>query len=132
MAKTVFEKYYGKGWLKFGRKFYTAEDRLWAGRFFYADYEKSRNMSEGVRDISKPFVDGGMKTGSVESKLTAKDRFRKACLSMDLKEREMVIKIVIENKEIGSCYANLKEMKKRLCSALDCLAFYYAGKRYEK
>ena len=132
MKKTILEKYYDKGWLKRGSGLYSAEDRLWAGRFFYADFEKSRVRSEGVRDMATPFVEGGLKVSSVESRLAAKDRFMKVCKCMDLGQRSLMMQVVIENKDAVGKGVFAKEMKKRLCRALDCLVFYYAKKRESK
>jgi len=129
MEKTILEKWYRKGWLKYGLKTFNALDRLTAGRIFYRDYITSRIFSVGVIDHERPAVDGGIFKNTVESKLAAKDKFLKAYKLVPLKYRPMVEKIVLENKDIDKIPN--KTEKKTLCEALDFLVCYYAEKKNE-
>jgi len=129
MKKTVLRKYYEKGWLKYGLKNFSAHDRLLVGTLFYEDYMKSHVLSAGVLDVSKPLVDGGLKIGSVETNLVAKDKFMKAYQSIP-KEKRWVIEIVIfKDCELKENLIAPKVLKKFLCEALDALIFYYLGKK---
>ena len=77
MKKSILEKYYQRGWLKYGNKNISAEERLCAGYVFYQSYIKSHVLSVGVIDFVKPHVDGGVRFNPIEGKFVLKDKFLK-------------------------------------------------------
>lgn len=129
MSKSVLEKYYRKGWLKYGFKLFRQEDRLNAGQRFYEAYAKSHVLSVGVVDFLKPFVDGGLKGNLNENRLIGNEAFLKILKKLSIEEREILEKVIICEEAFDENALRkekrLGQIKKTLCRALDCLIFYY-------
>lgn len=125
MTKSVLEKYYQKGWLKYGNKEISAEERFFAGYVFYQSYVKSHVLSVGVIDFGKPHVDGGMRFNPIEGKFFLRDKFLKACQAIDQNCRQVVQTVVLENKDVIKRRNDMPIIKMMLCGGLDGLVSYY-------
>ena len=129
MTRSVLEKWYQKGRLKYGSQQLSAEERLCAGRVFYQSYINSHIISVGVSDWMRARLDGGVRLSSVESLLGKKDVFLKAYQQIPKNARFVVERIVLENKDICARRGDMKIWVELICSALDSLAFYYILQR---
>jgi len=129
MKKSILEKYYQKGWLNFGKKEISAEERLCAGYVFYKSYVQSHVLSVGVIDFEKPAVDGGVRSNSVEAKFGLRDGFLKAYLAMPENCRRIAQKVILENKALRARKNDEGLYKEMLCAALDGLTGYYMKAR---
>lgn len=137
----LLTKYFKQGWLKrryYGedgyRQPYSAEDRLWAGRCFYADFSCWRGASFALKavDLTRPKTDGGLLKNDVSAGI-ATERFRKALRHVSKSSLPVIYKIVLEEREIKApaglserekLYFN-DEIKGLLCRGLDDLIPYY-------
>lgn len=129
MQKSVLERYYQRGWLKYGFKLFSQEDRLRAGQRFYMIYTKSHLLSVGVVDFLKPFVDGGLKGNLNENRLMGNEKFLKILKKLSIEEREILEKVIVREEVFDENALRkekrLRQIKKTLCRALDRLIFYY-------
>lgn len=134
MVKSALEKYYQKGWLKFGKKEISAEERLSAGYMFYRSYAQSHVLSVGVIDFERPAVGGGMRANAVEAKVEFREFFLRAYRAMPEYCRWIAQKVILENKALRAGKNDERLYKEMLCAALDGLASYYmkAGREDEK
>ena len=132
--KTVLRKYFEKGWLKYGNKLISAQDRLNAGNRFYADFYKAGIENFKVPDLAKPRVDGGNNKGTPDYVLDARARFNAAYKSMTIDGADLVMRVVCWNKGFGlkkrdtDYNHDLEVSKDNLCKALDGLFVHYWGK----
>lgn len=129
---TVLRKYFEKGWLKYGNKLISAQDRLNAGNRFYADFYKAGIENFKVPDLAKPRVDGGNNKGTPDYVLDARARFNAAYKALTIDGADLVMRVVCWNKTFkinnGSDYRHdLEVSKDNLCKALDGLFIHYWG-----
>lgn len=130
---TVLQKYFEKGWLKFGDAQITAQDRLNAGNRFYADFYKAGIVDLRIPDLEKPRVDGGNDKRTPDFVLDARSRFNKAFLSLNPEHSYILWQIVCLDKPLklasGKNYNhNLEVLKEEICKSLDALFYHYYGK----
>ncbi len=137
----LLTKYFKQGWLnrryydaKGYRQPYSAEDRLWAGKCFYADFINWQSASFGLKavDLTQPKTDGGMLKNDISFGQEA-ERFRKALRRVTPAFLPVLYKIVLEERELKPA-ADMSEREKSyfyeevrgvLCRGLDELIPYY-------
>ena len=128
---TVLQKYFQKGWLKFGNKLISAQDRLNAGNRFYADFYKAGIVDLRVPDLAKPRVDGGNNKGTPDNVLDARARFNAALLCLEKDQADVVMRVVCADKGLKvpsvDWRHNIEVAKENLCRALDGLFIHYWG-----
>ena len=129
---SLIERYYVKGWLKFGDKRLDAKIRLDAANRLASDFYFSRFPSNKAIDLQKERVDGGLNKTEPEKVLEARDRFFKAIKEIPFEFWEVVQDVVLyENKPNIDCSnKRVKEyelfrIKNDLCRGLDRLAWHY-------
>lgn len=131
---TLIERYYFKGWLKYGDKRLDAKIRLDCANRLASDFFFSRFPNNQAIDFEKERVDGGRNKIEPERVLEARDRFFKAIRSIP-SEFWAVVRDVVLNEQrqkfnngkfLNECalYAH----KVDLCRGLDRLAFHYGVK----
>lgn len=131
--QTLIERYHAKGWLDFGDRRLTADDRLNAAEVLQRDFEKSRFPASKAVDLSTPRVDGGNMKNEPDSVLRARDRYFKAVQAVSGQYWLTVRTICLYNEpEETDCAVNdrrykheLEMIKDRLCRGLDNLVFHY-------
>lgn len=132
MYRTVIEKYAKKGWLKYGIRSFNSMDRLWAALLLQRDYINSRESSVGIVNPMVPKVDGGKDEFGLRGNLRAKNNFLKAFSALLPRWRDLIETVVLENCELDISTlrnaASLKNAKKELSAALDCLVLYYMSR----
>lgn len=128
MAKSVLEKYVSMGWLDDKKGAFSRQGRLLAAKLLLESYLKSQAFSAGVRDMSVPRVDGSLRLNVNFARLEAIREFNEAFENIPSGGREIVRKIVLENRDVEK-EENKKRLKKLFCEALDCLVLYYIRKR---
>ena len=136
MEKLLIEKYFEKGWLKFGNPQISADIKLMAGLRFYGDYLEAENKhSLGVQNYILERIDGGEKIAFQEKHLLKSGRFIKVLKKIPPQYKSVLIETVLENKErrfLKENYVHALELfKENLCLALDCLFEIYVGKTLE-
>lgn len=131
---TVLERYAERGWLDFGDKNFSAEDRVNTGLRLYSDFYHSRIVSEGVADLTRVRVDGGNNQHLPEFVLSARSRFIKAFRSIPANYVPIVGRVCLDDKEFGILrssedYRHMLEVaKENLCLGIDNLIYHYRGK----
>lgn len=126
MRKTYFEQLYRKGWLKSKESFWSEADRFTAGQRLCFSYERSHNLSVGVVDPTRLYVNGGKQYDAMIQNSVAREDFLRAFAVVPFSLRGVVEKLVLNN--IAPTVTERKEtaqMKKELCLALDCLISHY-------
>lgn len=134
---TLIERYFRKGWLKFGDKRIDAEIRLDCANRLATDFYFSRFSSPAV-DWQKERVDGGNSKGEPDRVLDARDRFFKAIRSVPPEFWGVVQSVVLEEKRPK--FMETKKLneyalfvhKVDLCRGLDRLAWHYGVKPVKK
>ena len=129
---TVLRKYFEKGWLKYGNRLISAQDRLNAGNRLYADFYKAGIENFKIPDLAKPRVDGGNNKGTPDYVLDARARFNAAYMTLTIDEADLVMRVVCWDKTFkinnGADYRHdLEVSKENLCKALDGLFIHYWG-----
>lgn len=128
---TVLRKYFEKGWLKYGNKLISAQDRLNAGNRFYADFYKAGIENFKIPDLAKPRVDGGNNKGTPDYVLDARARFNAAYKSLTIEGADLVMRVVCWDKQIkvnsNDWRHDIEIAKENLCKALDGLFIHYWG-----
>jgi len=136
MYQMMIEKYAKKGWLKHGMKAFSSDDRLWAAKRLRRDYLNSRGKSVGVINPLDPKVDGGRTDFGLMGNLEAKEAYIKAFGALPLCWRKMIEKVVLRDETLEilklGYIKNLKEAKKQLSMALDCLILHYLSRDAEE
>ena len=133
--KSVLTKYHRKGWLRFGSKYFTQDDRLRAGVQLANDFSLAQIMMSGAVDYEKPRVDCSGNEVS-EMVLDARDRYNKAIKQLSKSQHNLLKSICCMNKDIKLSYCedksqyihNLEILKETVCRGLDTLAEHYYGK----
>ena len=126
---TVLQKYFEKGWLKYGNEQIGEIGRMDAAGRFYGDFYKARISDMRIPDISKPKVDGMSSFDVPDFVLAARARFNKACKALSADFEDVVIKVVCLDQEIGCQDRHTREVKKEyLCRGLDEVYWAYYGK----
>lgn len=128
----MIERYYLKGWLKFGDKRLDAKIRLDAANRLASDFYFSRFPSNQAIDFAKERVDGGRNKLEPERVLEARDRFFKAIKEIPFEFWGIVQNVVLYEKKpviddvSHDVYKNeLFKAKVDLCRGLDRLAWHY-------
>jgi hypothetical protein len=128
---TVLQKYFQKGWLKYGNRLISAQDRLNAANRFYADYYKAGIVDLRVPDLAKPRVDGGNNKGTPDYVLDARARFNAAYKALTIDGADLVMRVVCWDKQIkvnsNDWRHDIEIAKENLCKALDGLFIHYWG-----
>lgn len=128
---TVLRKYFEKGWLKYGNRLISAQDRLNAGNRFYADFYKAGIENFKVPDLAKPRVDGGNNKGTPDYVLDARARFNAAYKALTIDGADLVMRVVCWDKQIkvnsNDWRHDIEIAKENLCKALDGLFIHYWG-----
>lgn len=130
---TVLQKYFERGWLKFGDASITPQDRLNAGNRLYADFYKAGIVDLRIPDLSKPRVDGGNAKGTSDFVLDARERFNKAILALNPEQSYVIWQVVCLDKPINlpqnALYRHdIEVVKEEVCRGLDALFYHYWGK----
>lgn len=126
MVKTCLERLYNKGWLKSKTSVWSEADRLCAGQKFFVSYEKSHEISRGVIDPTKVFVDSSMGYDDMLYFSKAKEEFMAAFSAIPLNLRGMIEELILKDKmKQLLTKKEAMEFKKELCLALDCLICHY-------
>lgn len=128
---TLIERYYFKGWLKYGDKRLDAKIRLDAANRLASDFFFSRFPNNQAIDFEKERVDGGRNKIEPERVLEARDRFFKAIREIP-QEFWVVVRDVVLYEERPKFVSTKKQNeyslyahKVDLCRGLDRLAGYY-------
>jgi len=130
---TLLQKYFQKGWLKFGNRQISAQDRLNAGNRFYADFYKAGIVDLRIPNLEKPRVDGGNSKDTPDFVLEARERFNKAVLSLNPEQSFVLWQIVCLDKPVHLAKNNnyrhsIEVLKEEICKSLDVLFCHYWGK----
>lgn len=126
---TVLQKYFEKGWLKYGNEQIGETGRMDAAGRFYGDFYKAGISDMRIPDISKPKVDGVSAFDVPDFVLAARARFNKACRALSSDFEDVVMKVVCFDEEISTPDRHTREVKKEyLCRGLDEIYFTYYGK----
>ena len=130
---TVLQKYFEKGWLKFGDAFVTDAERLDAGNRLYADFYRAGIVDLRIPDLEKPRVDGGNAKGTPDFVLDARSRFNKAILDLTPEQSFIVWNLVCLDKPVFikqnvNYRHNIEVLKEAICQSLDALHYHYFGK----
>lgn len=134
MRLSVLERYAQKGWLDFGSKLYTSDDRVNVGKRLYSDFYASQIVSEGVVNLEKVRVDGGNRQELPDYVIDARSRFVKAFRAIPAAYVQNVGRICLEDKEfkiprsLHDYRHRLEVAKDNLCLGLDSLIEHYHGK----
>lgn len=133
--QTVLEKYRDKGWLSFGSKNYSPDDRLKSGCRLAQDYYCSRFRSEGIIDYTRPRVDNSIRGDLSPAALDARTRYLQAISLLDQPQSYVVRKVCCDNESIkipnirkDQYIHDLELLKETICRALDRLTEHYWGK----
>ena len=96
---TVLDVYGKIGYLNYGNKRYTADDRIKVGKRLHDDYYMATHGIQAI-DYGKEKVDCfGIKPES-EKVLEAKEKFARAMKSMPLEFRKVIFRVCCEDKRI--------------------------------
>ena len=131
---TLIERYYFKGWLKYGDKRLDDKIRLDCANRLASDFFFSRFPSNAAIDWQKERVDGGFDKSEPERVLDARDRFFKAIRCIPSEFWGVVQSVVLNEqrpKFNDGKFANecaLYTHKIDLCRGLDRLAWHYGVK----
>ncbi len=131
----TIEKYADKGWLKFGDKRYSSEDRLDVAARFRKDFFLSRLEHMPATDFAADRVDGGGQKELPDSVWDARRRLEKAIKSLKKIHFDIVVAVCLEDrplrirKESSAQYNHdLEIAKEYLCRGLDSLLWNYGIK----
>lgn len=134
---SALEQLAEKGWLDFGDKRFSANDRKSIGERFASDYMHSRVEGVSALDVGKIRVDGSGNLATPEDISAAEDRYRKALKTLPSGCMWIVRRVCI--KDLGfilpaktSKHQKIKERARQatlLCLGLDELGKFYAGLR---
>lgn len=135
MAQTQLEKYYDKGWLRFGnRRIYQAE-KLSAGKRFQQDFYHSRIDTMTAINWAKEKVDTSLNAEVPPFVWDARNRFIKALRAIKKENLSAIQTVVLEDKPVAvekedaSQYAHDHALAQHfLCCGLDDLAIHYGWK----
>ena len=129
------EKYYQKGWLRFGNRSIRAEDKLSAGLQLQRDFYKSGLFTMKAIDLEKARVDTSINAELPPEIWDARKRFfnaLRAVKSDNLKAVQIVVlddKPIVIAKESAVQYAHDHALAQHfLCCGLDDLAIHYGCK----
>lgn len=128
---STLELYATKGYLDFGSKRYTANDRVNAGHTLASDYYLGGLNQVSAVDLAKIRVDGGGSIVGAEKKAFHEDRFRKAIRAIPREFLSIVHHVVIEDKPLKVVGTDREVNKKLfllrvdLCRGLDRLIKFY-------
>lgn len=128
MAYSLIEIYYKKGWLKSGIQTFSAADRLMAAQRIYQLYISLEDTSAGVVDLHKPRVDGGKIFDPAERFFNSRKAFFNLWKKLSAEHRLLLETIVLKNRKpfLEKIDAqHIRQFKKDLNAALDCLIFAY-------
>ena len=136
MKKTQLEKYYAKGWLAYGAKDISSEERLDAGRTFWEEHEACQYGTVRLPDLEQPKVDYTPKMSTPAFLLDARGKFEKAENKLTKGQKKVLNRVVLLNlpittvgKKFSEYNHNLELCKECLCRGLDRLVIHYGGKR---
>lgn len=136
MKKTQLEKYYAKGWLAYGAKDISSEERLEAGRTFWEEHEACQYGTVRLPDLEQPKVDYTPKLNTPVFLLDARSKFEKAEKKLTKGQKKVLNRVVLLNlpittvgKKFSEYNHNLELCKECLCRGLDRLVIHYGGKR---
>lgn len=123
------------GWLEYGDRRFTGEDRVSIGNRFYKDYQISGGDGVSALDPAKIRVDGSGDMAQPEEIATAGDRFRKALRVIPVGCLEVVRQVCLEDRDItapweANRYQAAKEKMRQatlLCLGLDELGRFYVS-----
>lgn len=137
--RTVLEKYSDMGWLDFGSKFYSNEDRLTVGLRFAQDFHYSGFENSGVVDLSKEKVDCSGRSDLSNAVLDARNRYNKALLAIPANVVDIItrvccldLEIKVERVTVQQYRHDLEILKEMICQGLDSLIEHYNGRKYYK
>lgn len=136
MGKSQLEKYYAKGWLVYGDKNISSEERLAAGIAFWEEHEACQYGTVRLPDLEQPKVDYTPKLNTPVFLLDARSKFEKAEKKLTECQRKLLFRVLLSNLPIATQGAtiaeykhNLELCKECLCRGLDRLVIHYGGKR---
>lgn len=136
MGKSQLEKYYAKGWLVYGDKNISSEERLAAGIAFWEEHESCQYGTVRLPDLAQPKVDYTPKMSTPVFLLDARAKFEKAQKKLTEGQRKLLFRVLLSNLPIATQGAtiaeykhNLELCKECLCRGLDRLVIHYGGKR---
>lgn len=136
MGKSQLEKYYAKGWLVYGDKNISSEERLAAGIAFWEEHESCQYGTVRLPDLEQPKVDYTPKLNTPVFLLDARSKFEKAEKKLTECQRKLLFRVLLSNLPIATQGAtiaeykhNLELCKECLCRGLDRLVIHYGGKR---
>lgn len=136
MGKSQLEKYYAKGWLVYGDKNISSEERLAAGIAFWEEHESCQYGTVRLPDLAQPKVDYTPKMSTPVFLLDARAKFEKAQKKLTEGQRRIIGRVCLQNKPISAVGVNFAEYnhnlelgKECLCRGLDRLVIHYGGKR---
>lgn len=96
---TVLDVYGKIGYLNYGNKRYTADDRIRVGKRLHDDYYIATHGIQAI-DYSKERVDVSVTNNESDKVLEAKEKFARAMKSMPLEFRRIVFRVCCEDKRI--------------------------------
>lgn len=127
---TIKDLYEG-GWLKYGSKHYSPEDRLKVANWLRDDFDVSGGYGVKSTDYSKPRVDGGNAKINNTARVEALERFCKAYNSISPQYRAYVRWVCCDDKPFKIKGSRWEVACKKtynatlLCLGLDELIKYY-------
>jgi len=128
MTYSLIETYYKKGWLKCGAHTFSATDRFIAAQKIQQLYSSLEDISTGVVDLRKPRVDGGKIFDPADRYFYTRKAFLSLWKKLSQKHRLLLETVVLNNQKPfleKSDAQHLRQLKKDLNVALDCLIFAY-------
>lgn len=134
-AKTELAKCRRKGWLDFGDKTYSADDRMHAGEKLAADFFEAGFALTPALDYAKPRVDNSRRSDLPERVYDAQNRYLRAMACLTSRQAFTVRTICCMDKAVkiplihkAQYVHELELMKHELCGGLDRLCAHYWGK----
>lgn len=97
---TVLDVYGKIGYLNYGNKRYTADDRIRVGKRLHDDYYMATHGIQAI-DYAKERVDVSVTNHESDKVLEAKEKFARAMKSMPLEFRRIVFRVCCEDKRIA-------------------------------
>ncbi|MBO4284734.1 MAG: hypothetical protein J5895_00695 [Alphaproteobacteria bacterium] len=129
MTYSLIETYYKKGWLKCGDHTFSATDRFVAAQKIQQLYDSLEDISIGVVDLQKPRVDGGKIFDPADRYFDTRKAFLNLWKKLSQKHQMLLETIVLKNQKpyLEKIDAqHIRQLKKNLNAALDCLIFAYS------